>query len=208
MFISPTHIEDGTGLPFHERDTEILIDLFYARTDGWQLEVADRCINGWEHNGNPCITTKDRQGRDVNYVPDSAWAVLQIVLNYFETVGFFKMGPKKYRSFHYNYFRDGVYDVFPEFIDHPHNIARKLYSDARGSLYHTGINKGGVVLRHDRDTIAIAFEEGIRRLVIDPHLLVPRLREHLRDYCTQLKRTDEAELRENFRSSFIARIQG
>jgi hypothetical protein len=92
MFVSPIHYRTEA---FTQADLQNNLDeviaVFQARIDGWYLEVADRCINGWQENGQQCINTRDKVGV-AHYIPDSAFAVIMIILNYFEVIGAFKKG--------------------------------------------------------------------------------------------------------------------
>lgn len=205
MFISPRHLSFAVpSKPLEEWETELLVELFQARTDGWHLEVADRCINGWQNEqGEQCIHSRHLDGRPTHHVPDSGWAVLQIVLNYFETIAFFKSGGMIKKSF--ELFTWGVFNVFPEHEGKRPNIAKHLYSDLRNGLYHGGINKGKTVLRHTIDSKPIEAEETTGIVVIDPHRFIPRLRQHLNDYCAELLNQDNHEARHKFRTAFFAK---
>ena len=140
-------------------------------------------------------------GRRTHHVPDSGWAVLQIVLNYFETIAFFKNGGKIKKT--YELFTWGVFDVFPEYKGKKPNIARHLYSDLRTGLYHGGVNKGKTVLRHTEDSKAIEANQNTGIVIIDPHRFVPSLRNHLNEYCSELLNTNSTTMRQNFRDAFI-----
>jgi hypothetical protein len=200
-YVSPIHIR---FYPFTKDDLENnldgVIDVFQARIDGWYLEIADRCINGWQENGVPCINTIDRQGRSANYIPDSAFAVLMIVFNYFEVIGVFKKGiTSKNQSF--EKFTAGIDDIFPE-LSEPmrRNLRRRMYR-LRKELYHVQRRDAVYTLLHIDDTSDITINEK-DILVIDPHNLIPRLRSHFREYCAQLKDVDQVELRQTFRKAF------
>lgn len=205
MYISPRHLSFSLpDKPFEEWETEFLIELFQARTDGWHLEVADRCINGWKNEkGEESIDTRHLDGRPANYIPDSGWAVLQITLNYFETIAFFKNGAEIGKS--YERFTWGVFDVFPEFMGQKPNIARHLYSDLRSGLYHGGINKGKTILRHTIDSKPIEADEKTGVIIVDPHRFIPKLRQHLNAYCAELMDKNNVEIRHKFRAAFFAK---
>jgi hypothetical protein len=206
MYISPRHLRHNMpSTPIEEWDTELLVDIFHARVDGWHLEVADRCINGWKDEyGIPSINTKHLDGRPTNHVPDSGWAVLQITLNYFETIAFFKGGGTKAKP--YDLFVAGVFDVFPEQKGLKPNIAKYLWSDLRTGLYHGGINNAKTHLIHRDDIPPIHGDERTGIVIIDPHHFVRRLRKHLNDYCLDLLDISKGRLRDDFRKAFIAKF--
>jgi hypothetical protein len=200
--ISPKHVVPP-GFPRQEEwSLELKIDVFLARIDGWHLEVADRCINGWENpDGQPCINAI-HNGLKLKHIPDSGWAVLQIVLNYFEIIGlfkFFKKSKVKDRQF---LFEKGVFDVFPEFSGQKPNIAGILYSDLRGGLYHAGMKSGRIFLRHAEPPLALRYDHQNNLLVVDPHVFVPRLRQHLAEYGERLRHPDETALRAKFDAAY------
>src|SRR5690606_901127 len=142
------------------------IDLFVARVDGWHLEVADRVINGWEVEKAPCIVAPhggpiayllyDETGQVVrasrirpvqvmNQIPDSGWAVLQIVINYFEIAGLFKFFERSCADDTYKLLQRGFFDVFPELIEHGEKPAKIVFS-LRNGLYHKGVRGSDVFI--------------------------------------------------------------
>jgi len=219
--ISPRHAI-FEPIPSSDLSLEDKIDLFVARVDGWHLEVADRVINGWEVEKAPCIVAPhggpitylmyDETGQVVrgsrvlpvqlkNHIPDSGWAVLQIVINYFEIIGLFKFLVKGDS----NRFIHGVFDVFPEFRDHEPNIAKILLKDLRGGLYHAGMRSGRIFLVHTRDFQPIYFDHERNQLKIDPHDLVRKLRAHLHEYEQLLKDPGQTVFRDNFQKAYDRR---
>lgn len=208
-YISPEHyIQDGEdiGSP-RSWSLEYKIDIFYARTDGWHLKIADRCINGWvNEDGIQAINTIHHEGH-VHYIPDSAWAVLQIVLYYFETIGYFKYFDQLDRNGRYRNgksFKIGIADVFPEFKDQD-TIKNILWTDLRNGLYHTGVNKSRVRLLHTTTTKPISYDTNRYIVIVDPHKLILKLREHLNEYVELLRKPNEQILRQNFENGFNSR---
>lgn len=191
------------------RDTNEMIKIFYRKIDGLHLEVAHRVINGWtDEHGRDCINATLRDGRKANHIPDSAWAVLQMVFNYFELIARFKLNNKGKPQ---HLFKLGVIDVFPEFRNHQPDIADILWQDVRTRLYHTGLgiphsqgNKNyPVSLWHTDESKPIEFDKNKQKLMIDPHKLIPFLRQHLKQYIELLNDGTQIELRDKFRDTFI-----
>lgn len=201
-WVSPQHI---TNAPVDKWPLELKIEVFAASIDGWHLQVADRCINGWQVNGQECINSIiDYQNEPANYVPHSGWAVLQIVLGYFETIAFFQCGGVIGIDKHYELFKRGVDSVFPEFIEFTPSLANMLYSDLRGGLYHSGVASGNVILS-GVNSAAVAYDPNDRLWKINPHSFVPKLRVHLRLYVETLLNDTNHEERKKFRNAFIVK---
>ena len=171
------------------------IEIFLDRTIGWQLNIADKIING----------ERDNQGNVISSgIPHSGFAVLHIVLSYFEMIakyqdGFAQNGQSG------QYFREGVLSVFPQLQNHPQNILDgvldTIYRGVRCGLYHSGMTDPRVVLTGDID-VAMVFDAQNQRLIINPHLLVPALSTHLRAYGNQLRNPANTQLRNNFEQRF------
>ncbi|MCD4687252.1 MAG: hypothetical protein K8S97_15090 [Anaerolineae bacterium] len=221
--ISPKH-KVHPGFPATTKwSLERKIDVFLARVDGWHLEIADRCVSGWkDQDGNHCISTPKQKMIYVGYpdrgwveepnvpdpeaiqheIPDAAWAALQIVLNYFEIVGLFKCFKKSEADDRKLCFDKGVFDVFPQFEGYEPNIANILWGDLRGGLYHGGIKSGRIVIRHVEPLIAMIWNDETKQLIIDPHVFVRRLRQHLTDYGRKLRDPTQKELRAKFEAAY------
>lgn len=205
MYISPYH-----NVPAPQNFGLVdQIEIFAARIDGWHLEVADRCINGWKNpDGIDCIQTTDLQGRNANYIPDSGWAVLQIVLNYFEVVGEFKQSLSNTQSKNMRSrekFSWGYYDVFPEHKGETPDIAQILWEQLRTSLYHTSVKDNRIVLSHKDDIVTISYDSSNDIVIIDPHNFIKRLRSHFNDYINQLKDTAQTQMRDDFAKAYKRR---
>lgn len=61
------------------------VEIFYARALGWQLHIADLAANGGPPLDSACPVAR---------LEHSDFAVLQICLSYFETVGHYQKPPK------------------------------------------------------------------------------------------------------------------
>lgn len=201
--LSPRHFVVPPGVPQAEWSVDKKIDIFLDRVDGWHLEVADRMINGWhDAAGKPCIRAPYR-GQVVPHIPDAEWAVLQIVINYFEIIGFFKYFDEIDSGDHRAYFRKGVFDVFPEF-DNMQEVFEILWSDVRGRLYHGGIRRGRVLLRQADPPTALQYDPRNGKIAVNPHQFVRHLRAHLAGYGEDLRDEDEQDLRDTFEAAYNA----
>lgn len=192
MRITPKYQDTDFSWPLSIDDK---ITIFLDRTNGWQLDIADQCING-------------RKGPDGKFIakpiPHSGFAVLLIVLSYFEMIAKYQDGfTGKGKSEHY--FKQGVYSVFPQLkressqaVDDLLNV---LYSGGRCALYHRGMTDPRIILTADIE-FPMFFDAREKRLVINPHRLVPALKNHLEEYGKQLLDTNNSNLRKNFERRF------
>jgi hypothetical protein len=148
------------------------VDLFYERLFGWQLDVADHCINGG--SGSPAI-------------PHSAFAALQILLSYFETIGKYEAG---YTGDHASktHFKRGLRSVFPRLLRMPQadfdELADHLYDAARCGLYHASQTGRGILLARQRSPLR--FVRRTKVITLDPHRLPALLKHHLDSYRKKL----------------------
>lgn len=182
--VTPKHELSEFKLPL---SLEQKIDIFFERTDGWQLGIADKIING----------VIDQNGKRIE-PSESAYTVLNIVFGFFETIAKYEDG---YVSIHESrrYFKEGLKSIFPEIDLHP-KLLEMLYSDVRCGLYHSGCTNPRVFVMGDIKA-AIAFtKQG--RLLINPRILVLKLREHLKFYVEELRNANNTKLRENFEKRF------
>ena len=171
------------------------IDIFYERIYGWQLHIADICSNG----------EKDDTGNiKLSSVPHSGFAVLQILLSYFETIakyqeGYAKEGQSK------KYFKKGVHSVFPDLASESPKLVNQfldhLYANARCGLYHSSMTLAGVALGKVSES-SMGFSEEHKQLVINPHLLPQTLKNHFATYCNELRDPSNAGLQEKFEKRF------
>jgi hypothetical protein len=204
MWISPSFQDVDYPFP-HSLDTKII--LFEDRVLGWKLNIADQMING------------SKEQPAINH---SGYATLDVIFSYFEMIakyeaGFAKAGKSK------DYFKAGVYSVFPEFNHIPAPttpltpvgnvvsivdvILDLMYEGIRCGLYHSGITNGRIMLTGEIKT-PMGFDLQNQMLIINPHLLVPRLEIHLRDYVGRLRDTNNTDLRTKFevRYDFDTRV--
>lgn len=171
------------------------IKVFEDMVFGWQLEIADQIIN----------EKRDNQGKIIREpIPDSGYAVLSIVLSYFEMISKFQegyCGENKSKE----YFEKGVRSVFPELDRYnPRGVNMALdvlWKGVRCGLYHQSSTNKGIGLTASIK-YPLVFNPRNFRLIINPHRLVPYLKKHFGDYISQLKNVKNKELRENFDQRF------
>lgn len=204
MFISPNYQAKDFPQPYSLDDK---ITIFADRTMGWKLDIADQLINGKKRNDG----TNERSP-----IPDSGYATMDIIFSYFEMIAKFNDGyTQKGQS--EKYFKSGVYSVFPILIQHqvPANIPGVqgkvisvidyvldlLYEGVRCGLYHSGFTTGRIVITGGiRDPMALDIQNMI--LIINPHLLVPKLISHFNSYISLLRDPNNQELRNKFEARF------
>jgi hypothetical protein len=190
-YISPSYTpaDFHTPLTFDDK-----IKIFKDRTFGWQLDIADQCINGKRVWGIPVREP----------IPHSGFAVLDIVLSYFEMISKFNEGYCRTDKSKIH-FKNGVHLVFPNLRSRPTRLVddalNALYGGARCGLYHDSITDPRIVLTGQL-TVPLYFEPRISKLIINPHLLVPALKSHLKNYCNQLLDNRNIRLRQNFERRF------
>jgi hypothetical protein len=195
LWISPSYQDTDFPHP-HSLDTKI--SLFEDRVLGWKLDIADQLING---------------SQEQSPIRHSDYATLDIVVSYFEMIakyedGFAKAGKSG------DYFKAGVYSVFPEFKNIPPKMQSPsspvgnvvslvdvvlglMYEGIRCGLYHSGITNGKIFLTGEINT-PMAFDLQLQVLIVNPHLLVPRLKEHVKDYVRRLRDANNTDLRTKF----------
>ncbi len=192
MYITPNYQDTNFSWPLSIDDK---MTIFLDRTDGWQLDIAGQLINGKKGPNGKVITKA---------IPHSGFAVLHIVLSYFEMIAKYQDGFTGRAKSEY-YFKQGVYSVFPQLKTGPSQIVDSLldvlYSGGRCSLYHSGITDPRIILTYGiKDPMA--FDAQKSTLVINPHLLPSGLKAHLKDYVKQLRDVNNSVLRENFEKRF------
>ena len=120
--------------------------------------------------------------------------------------------------------KKGVYSVFPEFKNIPPPAQTPLspvgnvvslidvvldlmYEGIRCGLYHSGITNGKIFLTGEIKT-PMGFELQNQMLIVNPHLLVPKLKAHLQDYVVRLRDVNNTDLRAKFemRYDFDTRV--
>ena len=172
------------------------VEIFYQRALGWQLHIADLLANGGQPLG---------ESSSVEPLRHSGFAVLQICLSYFETIGQYEQRKRTTKT-SIEYFREGVRSVFPQLIalygKHVQQLLTGLYKGARCGLYHNSMTAPGVGLGQPSDGAPIAYDPSANRLVISPERLTTALKNHLEQYRAKLLDPENADLRLNFERRF------
>jgi hypothetical protein len=196
MYITWKH--EDTEFPFPLK-VDDKITIFYERIFGWQLHIADLCLNGGlDHRGvnQVCI------------IPHSAFAAMQIMLAYFEMIakyedGFIPKNPKQGESA--KYFKLGVKSVFPELgkqsqtdVD---SFLETFYEKARCGLSHMAQAEAGIVLTGDLQEL-MRFDTANKVLIINPHRLPAVLKKHLEAYRKRLIDPANVDLQQKFHKRF------
>lgn len=191
MWVSPNYQDTDFSWPLN-LDDKIMI--FLDRTQGWHLDIADQCING----------KKGADGEFVSPIPHSGFAVLNIVLSYFEMIAKYQDGFSKNTKSEY-YFKQGIYSVFPQLKQQSSEVADNLlnvlYYGCRCGLYHGGMTDNSIVVTSEPG-YPLLFDPQELRLKINPHLLVPALKVHLLEYGRELNDKKNLSLRQNFEKRF------
>ena len=174
------------------------IEIFYQRTLGWQLHIADLLANGGHPLGESCT---------VRPLAHSGFAVLQICLSYFETIGHYEQDgtPKTSRS--EDYFKKGVRSVLPQLLaKHGEavfdELLARLYGGARCGLYHNSMTVPNVGLGQPPDGEAIGYDADARLLAVSPERLPKALKQHLESFRARLLDPINVELRQSFKRRF------
>jgi hypothetical protein len=109
---------------------------------------------------------------------------------------------KKRRSI--RYFKRGMLSVFPELSKEPQKIVNDLldlfYKKVRCGLLHS-YHTGDKVIITNEIAGAIGLQKNYT-LLVNPHLLVPALKQHFKKYVVQLKDIKNTNLRDNFEKKF------
>lgn len=178
--ISPNYVDIDFPLNM-SLDQEI--EVFSDRVNGWQLDIAQLCADSSPHSG---------------------FAVLHILVSYFEMIAKYQDGFNK-DGLSQQYFSKGFENVFPTFFGTPNEIKqrilKKLYNDVRCGLYHSGITGRNIVLSGDFG-FPIAFQTPPDTVQINPHKLVPALKLHFQSYVRKLRDPKNVDLRSNFEIVF------
>jgi hypothetical protein len=174
---------------------EVKVELFYEQALGWQLHIADLVANG----GTAFGEEGNRDGCAVSSIRHSGFAVLQICLSYFETIGYYtgkEAGSKAA-------FRKGVAEVFAGLAAADAGLAEAfadaLYRDARCGLYHN-VRTAQVGLGWPPGSAAVAYVDG--RVVVNPERLPMVLKAHLERFRDALLDESNRPLRQVFEARF------
>jgi hypothetical protein len=182
------HLKDTTNL-------DAIIQVFADRVWGWQLDIADRISRTEPHGG---------------------FAVLSIVLSYFEMIGKYRAGFTEVgRSRHF--FGEGVRDVFSFMIQAGHLTDADidlLQAQGRSGMYHMGLTGTRIVLAPEPARVSgldFGLSEPIELpiwrlggfLHIHPSTLVRWVGRHFSSYIAQLNDLSNTSIRANFQDRFV-----
>jgi hypothetical protein len=204
MWISKNFQDSNFQQPL-SLDDKIMI--YEDRVLGWKLDIADQVINGVKRlNG-----TEERTA-----IPHSGYATLDILFSYFEMIGKYEAGFAQEGKSKY-YFKEGVFAVFPQLrqgkisakppgvtgivISMADFFQDIMYEGIRCGLYHAGATSGRVVLTGEIEQ-PFAIDPQNMLLIVNPHLLVPLLKEHFASYIARLREPSNQILRDNFEVRF------
>ena len=191
VWITPYSQHTAFPLPL---TLESKVRIFKEKTLGWQLDIADASINGAPgFSGTPL-------GGPILH---SGYAVIQTVLVYFELIAKMIDGYADDRE-SAKYFRKGLLDVYPQLgadAQAAKDVHEILYRSARCGLYHAG-STGPRVGLDGGPPLAIMYDPQNRSIVLNPHRLVPDLKQHLNEYVAKLLDPSNATLRTNFETRF------
>lgn len=194
MWIAWNITDDSiTWPPSFERKVEI----FYERTLGWQLHIADLLANG----GQPLGGTDT-----LKPIQHSGFAVLHICLSYFETIGHYEKGNVPHLKDR-DYFKEGVRSVFPQLLaKYPgrdsHKLLGRLYSSVRCGLYHNSMTEQGVGLGQPPDGVPLLYNPNTNLLAMSPERLPRALKLHLENFRERLLDPNNVDFRQNFERRF------
>lgn len=184
--ISPKH-KVGDFSTRQELSVSEKVEVFIARVEGWQLGVAREMIE-----------------RDV---PERGFALLHIVMSYFEMIAKYRAGYTARRKSEF-YFRKGVRAVFPQNTKWPKRVSNKLlkflYSNVRCGLYHLSLPRFNVLLVSDKvlDTSIRFYRKDPGTVFINPDQLVRDLQDHFAEYAMKLRDPTNKQIRKNFKARF------
>jgi hypothetical protein len=180
----------------HPLSFEQKVEVFYHQALGWQLHLADMMANGGQPLGG---------GAEVPPLLHSGFAVLQICLSYFETVGHYEQKDPRTRKAG-DYFKAGVRSVLPSLLTRDKHLVERLlaalYKGARCGLYHNSSTLPGVGLGQPPDGSAIGYDASNGRLAISPERLPKELKRHLERFRDELLNGNDVVLRRNFERRF------
>ena len=184
-WITPYHL--STDFP-EDLSSDDKLTIFSEQVLGWQLDIADACING-----------------KLAVMRHSGFAVMHIVFSYFEMIAAFKGLKPIPGERGAGQFNAGVMDVFVQLASltacEQSDILKILYVSVRCGLYHQARTRRRVVLSGDYpDTLGWDSLERVVRM--NPHKLVPVMKQHFHQYVCSLRDPANTGLREAFESNF------
>jgi len=193
MWIAWNINTDDVGWP--PSTLEEKVEIFYQRAYGWQLHIADLLANGGPRLDDAV---------SVEPLRHSGFAVMQICLSYFETIGHYEYGNTFNKS--KEYFKAGLRSVFPQLIakcsGSLDELLDRVYIGVRCGLYHNSMTVVGVGLGQPEDGTSLAYDQVSKKLAISPERLPRALKQHLQEFREKLLDPKNVSLRKNFERRF------
>ena len=189
MAWSPSLSNDDFPQHFSDWTLEDKVKLFEDQVLGWQLNIANDIINTHAAEN-----------------PHAGFAVLSILLNYFEMLAKYLQGYVGLRQSQ-THFRIGLLNVFPELIG-KERVISVLYEDARCGMYHEALIGKRIVLTRNYNVPIYVVDENIPVIAIDPHSLTTALINNFNVYIQTLRNSEPNEqIQKNFvkRFNFLKR---
>lgn len=227
IMLSPNYRSSQFPEEFKDWTIEDKINLFFDRVRYWQLEIADRIINGYEigEEKMPAIAHSEYATLSVlisylemygkyykGYTKDTKGARKHFVLGFnliAEQLGWTRkvsIENKKEMRIKRNLERDMKKAVNLNFRSINNNVGTSFYEEIRCGLYHIGMASRRVIIWDQPFPITMVetVYEGIDILLlfINPHLLPKALLNHLNIYEKQLRDPRNIVLRKNFEIRF------
>jgi len=173
--ISPRFTEDK----LRNATFEDVVEIFEDRMLGWLIEPANH-LKSQQHAG---------------------FAILAIVLSYFEPIGQALEGTRK-KGGPRKLFSRGLRAVFPDLAaSESEALIGELYEQLRCGMFHDGLTREKVVISpasHYAFSIEKDEAEKLKRVTVTPVNLMHHLEAHLREYTRQLRDPANVQLRQNF----------
>lgn len=166
------------------RDDE-KISVFEDRVDGWHLKAAEEMLRQIESKQPPVMQ-------------HAAYALISVVFSYFEMVGQIVKRRAGEKAGATGDFVRGFKNVFPatSLTDAQVEI---VYDRIRCGMFHNGYTKKGV---HIDGGFTEVFEYKNNVVLLNPHLLVPAIRQHFTGLVALLKDPANTDERTRFLDLF------
>lgn len=191
-WVSPTIKKCDLTFPLSLDDK---IRVFEDRVLGWQLRIADELYSGVEDAGG---------NRIPSLIKHNGFAVLYIILSYFEMIPKFEAG--NFSEVSGIWFKRGVMAVLPEVAGNPDEISilSGMWKGARNGLYHSAMTKKNVFISGEAN--CLDYDQANKQLTINPGALARRSIVHFKDYIARVRNPANVTLRKNFEAKFDKEI--
>ena len=165
------------------------IDVYEDRVLGWFLEPARILDKESGHAG---------------------FSVLLLAISFIEGYAMFLKG-KDSKGHSREFFKVGLKEMFKELeTKHSQKIVDRcldgIYEQVRCGLAHYGMTREKVSLSGDYPNpidVVLDSDRNIIHIMINPHRLLNRVEEHLREYVRKLRNPKEDILRSNFENAWV-----